>query len=205
MDVKVNYSKMTDKIISEVCKDNHRPRLLLHSCCAPCSTSVIEYLNDYFDITVFYYNPNITDEKEYNIRKCEQIEFINRLSQENPVKFLEGDYKPDEFYDLARGLENHKEGGLRCDACYQKRLQETAKVASQGEFDYFTTTLTVSPLKKAQKINEIGKELEEKYKLSYLYSDFKKKKGYERSVEISNAYGLYRQNYCGCEFSKKHI
>lgn len=201
MDVKINYSKMTDKIIKEVCKDG-RPSLMLHSCCAPCSTSVIEYLNNYFDITIFYYNPNITDENEYNMRKYEQIDFIHRFNPENPIRFIEGDYKPEEFYEMASGLENQKEGGIRCTLCYKKRLEETAKIACENKLDYFTTTLTVSPFKNAERINEIGKVLSEEFKVNYLYSDFKKKKGYERSLEMSKLFNLYRQNYCGCEFSK---
>jgi predicted adenine nucleotide alpha hydrolase (AANH) superfamily ATPase len=204
MDAKINYSKITEQIIKEACKDGKRPSLLLHSCCAPCSTSVIESLNNSFDITLFYYNPNITDENEYNRRKIEQIDFIQRFNSENPIRFIEGDYKPEEFYEMASGMENHKEGGIRCALCYKKRLEETARMACKNQLDYFTTTLTVSPYKNVDKINKIGKALAEEFKVHYLYSDFKKKKGYERSVEMSKLFDLYRQDYCGCEFSKNH-
>ena len=202
---KTNYQKWLDKKTDEIIKSGNVPSLLLHSCCAPCSSYVIEYLSQYFKITVYYYNPNISPKEEYYYRASEQKRLIEGMPVKNKVDFEEGDYIPDEFYRLCVGLENAPEGGERCKRCFEMRLKKTAELASKENFDYFTTTLTISPLKNAQLINDIGKRLAEKYGVKYLFSDFKKKEGYKRSIELSKKYGLYRQNYCGCIFSKKAI
>ena len=160
-------------------------------------------MREYFDITVFYYNPNITDSEEYQKRVEEQKRLIFELPVKNEIHFFEGDYNPKEFYTLTKGLEEEPEGGARCIKCYYKRLEETAKIAKKLNFDYFTTTLTLSPYKKSDKLNQIGSFLEEKYKVSYLHSDFKKKNGYKKSIELSKLYHLYRQDYCGCIYSKR--
>lgn len=197
---KINYQKETDKII-----DNLKgvvPRLLLHSCCAPCSSYVIEYLAEYFAITVFYYNPNITNREEYMHRVNEQKRLISEMPVKHKVSFAEGDYSPEEYLSAVQGFEKCKEGGERCRICFNLRLERTAKEAKTGNYDFFATTLTVSPLKNPAVINQIGKNTEEKYNIRYLPSDFKKREGYKRSVALSAKYGLYRQNYCGCEFSK---
>lgn len=200
---KVNYQKELDKLILELKKEEKVPRLLLHSCCAPCSSYVLEYLSQYFEVTVFYYNPNIYPESEYTKRVLEQQKLISEMRFKYPVTFIAGNYDSEKFYNMARGLENVKEGGERCFKCYELRLREAAKVAKNGEYDFFTTTLSISPLKNAQKLNEIGMLLAEEYGIEYLLSDFKKKNGYKRSVELSEQYGLYRQDYCGCVFSMK--
>ncbi|MBQ2444373.1 MAG: epoxyqueuosine reductase QueH [Clostridia bacterium] len=199
----INYQKWLDKKTDEISKSGIIPTLLLHSCCAPCSSYVIEYLSPYFSITVYYYNPNISPREEYLHRAEEQKRLIESMPVKNSVRFIEGDYASDEFYKLSRGLENAPEGGERCRQCFELRLRKTAELAAAESFDYFTTTLTISPLKNAQLINETGKALAEKYGVEYLFSDFKKKEGYKRSIELSREYGLYRQNYCGCIFSKK--
>ena len=199
---KVNYQKELDKILLELQKEGKVPRLLLHSCCAPCSSYVLEYLSDYFEITVFYYNPNIYPESEYSKRVIEQQNLIRKMPFRNPVTFMAGAYEKEKFYQIAEGLEHVKEGGERCFRCYELRLRETAQKAVQGGFDYFTTTLSISPLKNAQKLNEIGMQIGSELGIDYLVSDFKKKNGYKRSVELSEQYGLYRQDYCGCEFSR---
>lgn len=178
----------------------NRKKLLLHSCCAPCSSSVIEYLSSYFNITIFYYNPNISPKEEYLKRKEEQINFIKKLDN---IQFLDYDYDNDKYNSLIIGLENEKEGGKRCQICYKMRLDKTAEIASYYGFDYFCTTLSVSPYKNATLINNIGKELEKQYNVRWLYSDFKKNNGYKRSIELSKKYNLYRQNYCGCIYSKR--
>ena len=200
---KVNYQKELDKLILELKKEEKVPRLLLHSCCAPCSSDVLEYLSQYFEVTVFYYNPNIYPESEYTKRVLEQQKLISEMRFKYPVTFIAGNYDSEKFYNMARGLENVKEGGERCFKCYELRLREAAKIAKNGEYDFFTTTLSISPLKNAQKLNEIGMLLAEEYGIEYLLSDFKKKNGYKRSVELSEQYGLYRQDYCGCVFSMK--
>nr|WP_276312722.1 epoxyqueuosine reductase QueH [Mediterraneibacter sp. NSJ-151] len=187
----------------ELKKEEKVPRLLLHSCCAPCSSYVLEYLSQYFEVTVFYYNPNIYPESEYTKRVLEQQKLISEMRFKHPVTFIAGNYDSEKFYNMARGLENVKEGGERCFKCYELRLREAAKIAKNGEYDFFTTTLSISPLKNAQKLNEIGMLLAEEYGIEYLLSDFKKKNGYKRSVELSEQYGLYRQDYCGCVFSMK--
>ncbi len=179
------------------------PSLLLHSCCAPCSSYVLEYLSQYFQITVFYYNPNIYPEEEYFRRVAEQKRLIGEMPLPNPVRFLEGRFDPSEYYEAVRGLEQVPEGGERCRACFRLRLDETARLTAERGFDYFTTTLTISPLKNAAALNEIGEALASEYGVRWLPSDFKKKNGYKRSIELSAEYDLYRQDYCGCVFSKK--
>lgn len=198
---KINYQKELDKQIEKLGKEEKVPRLLLHSCCAPCSSYVLEYLAEYFEITVFYYNPNIYPESEYTKRVLEQQQLIRQMKFRHPVAFMAGAYDKEKFYQMAKGMEQVKEGGKRCFGCYELRLRETAKRAAEGQFDFFTTTLSISPLKNAQKLNEIGMGLAEEYQVPYLVSDFKKKNGYKRSVELSQKYGLYRQDYCGCVFS----
>lgn len=198
---KVNYEKIMQKKIQEIEKYGVRPKLLLHICCAPCSSGVIEELFNYFDITVFFYNPNISYKEEY----LKRIEELNRFitKKELKIKILEGRYDPQkDFFEKVKGLEKEKEGGKRCYECYKLRLDETAKVAKENGFDYFTTVLSISPLKNATWINEIGKELQDKYDIEFLYSDFKKKGRYQKSIVESKKYELYRQDYCGCIFSK---
>lgn len=197
----MNYQKELEHLIERLQKEKKVPKLLLHSCCAPCSSYVLEYLSDYFEITVFYYNPNIFPENEYTKRILEQQTLISELKCKYPVSFLAGKYDRDRFFQITKGLEHLREGGERCFKCYELRLEEAAKIAKKAGFDYYTTTLSISPLKNADKLNEIGMKLEKKYKVAYLQADFKKKNGYKRSIELSNEYGLYRQDYCGCEFS----
>lgn len=201
-----NYQKELDRLIDNLQKEGKVPTLLLHSCCAPCSSYCLMYLAKFFRITVFYYNPNISMESEYLHRVKEQIRLIgelNQLEENNPIDFIEGDYEPSKFYEATKGYEDCKEGGERCFICYEQRLRKTAALAREsGRFDYFTTTLTISPLKNAKKLNEIGESLSKEYNVPYLFSDFKKKNGYKMSVELSNKYELYRQNYCGCSYSK---
>ena len=198
-----NYQKELDKIIEKI--GYKAPRLFLHSCCAPCSSYVLEYLRQYFRITVFYYNPNITEDVEYRKRVEEQKRLIAAYNetQGHLIEIIEGDYEPECFFEMTKGLEDCPEGGERCFACYELRLRETAKRASAGAYDYFTTTLTISPLKNAVKLNEIGERLAEEYYVNWLPSDFKKRGGYGRSIELSKEYDLYRQNYCGCVYSRK--
>lgn len=205
-----NYAKELDQILAR--EENKGKHLFLHSCCAPCSSYVLEYLRPFFRITVFYYNPNITMEEEYQKRVAEQkrlIEAFNRQLRSGgtadayPIEVIEGDYDKTLFFDSVKGLEHCKEGGERCFVCYELRLRETAIWARQAGADYFTTTLTISPLKNAPKINEIGDALAEEYGIPFLPSDFKKKEGYKRSIELSKEYDLYRQNYCGCIYSKR--
>ena len=197
----MNYQKELDRLLERLKSEERVPRLLLHSCCAPCSSYVLEYLNRYFEITVFYYNPNIYPESEYTKRIWEQQELISRMPFLHPVSFLAGPYDQERFYEMARGLEHVKEGGERCLKCYELRLSEAARMAVKTEADYFTTTLSISPLKNADRLNEIGMRLGEEDGVPYLPSDFKKKNGYKRSIELSREYDLYRQDYCGCEFS----
>ncbi len=200
--MKENYQIILNKKIEEIQKSGNVPSLLLHSCCAPCSSYVLEYLSEYFDITVFYYNPNISPEEEFFKRVNEQKRLISEMPLKHKVKFIEGKYDCERFYAMAKGLEDVKEGGERCFKCYRLRLEESAIIAKENDFDYFTTTLSISPHKNAQVLNEIGKELAEKYGVDYLFSDFKKRNGYKRSCELSEVYGLYRQDYCGCVYSK---
>lgn len=199
---KINYQKELEKTLQALEAEQKIPTLLLHSCCAPCSSYVLEYLSEYFKITVFYYNPNIYPESEYTKRILEQQNLIGQMRFRNPVSFLAGKYDKEKFYAMAAGMEDLKEGGARCMKCYELRLREAAEQASAGGFDYFTTTLSISPLKNAQKLNEIGNRVGEENGVKYLLSDFKKKNGYKRSIELSKEYGLYRQDYCGCEFSR---
>ena len=201
--MKINYQKKLDEMINEIVEQHRVPSLLLHSCCAPCSSYVIEYLSNYFKITVFYYNPNIYPEVEYRKRVEEEKRFISEFKTKYEVNFIEGKYDDKRFYEVVKGLENEREGGRRCFKCYGLRLLETAKLAKDKNFDYFTTTLSISPYKNAQKLNEIGETIENQYDIKYLYSDFKKKNGYKRSIELSREYNLYRQNYCGCIFSQR--
>ncbi len=196
---KINYQKELDKIIAA--QGDSVPTLLLHSCCAPCSSYVIEYLSNYFYITVFYYNPNIYPDTEYIFRSNEQKRLISEMPTKYPVTYIDEDYNSKEFYNAVKGLEKEPEGGKRCEKCFHLRLERTAKKAVELNFDYFTTTLTISPLKNAQLINQIGETLSQIYNIKWLPSDFKKKEGYKRSIELSKIYSLYRQNYCGCIFS----
>lgn len=201
---KINFQRKLDEEIIKIRQQNIVPKLLLHSCCAPCSSYVIEYLSKYFDITVFYYNPNISEREEYNKRVIEQKRFISEFSSVNKVGFIEGDYEPEAYFEAVKGLEECAEGGRRCFECYRLRLEKTAAVAkSLGGYDYFTTTLSISPMKDSARLNEIGYEISQRYGIEYLLSDFKKKDGYKRSVQLSQEYNLYRQNYCGCIFSRK--
>lgn len=204
----MNYQLELDKLINELQKKQtdaayHVPRLLLHSCCAPCSSYVLEYLSQYFEITVLYYNPNIFPEEEYRKRVEEQQRLIAELPAKHSISFVEGRYQPEEFFTVAKGLEDVPEGGERCRKCFQLRLEETAKLAAEGKYDYYTTTLSISPLKNAQALNEIGQELATVYEIPYLPSDFKKRGGYQRSIELSREYELYRQNFCGCVYSMR--
>lgn len=198
---RVNYQKILDGTIEELVRDGRVPRLLLHACCAPCSSYVLEYLTQYFDITVLYYNPNIFPEQEYRKRAEELERLVAELPAKHRIEVKVGTYEPEKFYEIARGLEQAPEGGERCFRCYRLRLDESAREAAAGGFDFFTTTLSISPLKNAEKLNAIGKEISELYGVPYLYSDFKKRNGYKRSVELSQEYKLYRQNFCGCVYS----
>ncbi len=203
-----NYQKELDKLIERIGAENKgAPTLFLHSCCAPCSSYVLEYLRKYFRITVFYYNPNITEDEEYHKRVAEQKRLISsynkNLQKDYFIEVIEGDYEPEHFFNIAKGLEQCPEGGERCFACYTLRLNETAKRAKAGNYDYFTTTLSISPLKNAAKLNEIGERLAKEYDIPWLPSDFKKKDGYKRSIELSREYDLYRQDYCGCVYSRR--
>lgn len=215
----VNYQKELEKILNKISSqegvggnaaDSGRvgdktPRLFLHSCCAPCSSYCLEYLCTYFAITVFYYNPNISQESEYRHRVEEQKRLIaayNEAKKGYPIEIVEGDYDPGLFFEIARGYEKCPEGGERCFRCFDLRLRETARLAREGAYDYFATTLTISPLKNAAKINEIGQALSVDYGIPWLPSDFKKRNGYKRSIELSAEYDLYRQDYCGCAYSK---
>ena len=199
--MKQNYQRLLDQTILQLQEQGRVPRLLLHACCAPCSSYVLEYLSAYFLITVFYYNPNIYPDEEYNKRVAEQKAFIERFPAKHPISFVEGDFDKERVYEVTKGLEKEPEGGKRCQQCFRLRLEETAKLAKEMQMDYFTTTLSISPMKNAQMLNEIGGALAKDYGISYLYSDFKKREGYKRSVELSKEYGMYRQDYCGCVFS----
>lgn len=203
---RVNYQKKLDILLEEISRNNASgkaaPRLFLHSCCAPCSSYVLEYLSDYFQITDFFYNPNIEPAGEYAYRESELRRLVSQMHPRYPIEMAAGRYDPAFFHAAVRGLENVPEGGERCFICYRLRMEETARRAAEGGYDFFTTTLSISPLKNAGKINEIGEELAEKYGVRHLPSDFKKKNGYLRSIELSKQYCLYRQNYCGCVYSK---
>jgi len=209
MSKKSIYQEKLDKIIEEIMANKDvqtqvRPKLLLHACCAPCSSYCMEYLRDYFDITIFFYNPNITELEEYEKRRDEEIRLIKELNKSgNHINYLIGDYTKDLFFEATKGYEKCPEGGDRCRICFALRLDESARQASLGGFDYFTTSLTISPLKNAALLNELGENLGKKRGVSFLPSDFKKKGGYQRSIEMSAEYNLYRQDYCGCVFSKR--
>ena len=214
---KVNYAKELEKKIDEFQKEGRIPSLLLHACCAPCSSYCLEYLRQFFDITVFYYNPNIMNEPEYRKRVEEEkrliaeynrqvetgnFEGMNSDASARKIDIIEGDYVVKDFLDVVKGLESCPEGGDRCTKCFELRLEESAKVAADKGFDFFTTTLTISPLKDADRLNRIGNEMAQKYNTHFLPSDFKKKEGYKRSIELSHKFDLYRQDFCGCEFSR---
>ena len=201
--MKENFHRQMLRDIEELTEGGKIPRLLLHSCCAPCSSSVLERLSRDFAVTVLYYDPNIFPEEEYLFRKQEQQEFIRRFPFTHPVAFLEADYRPEEFYAAVRGLEQEPERGARCTVCYRLRLAKTAELAAAGGFDCFATTLTLSPLKDPERLNRIGAEEGARFGVRYLPSDFKKENGYLRSLEITREYGMYRQNYCGCVFSRR--
>lgn len=212
---KRNYQRELDKLIEDPAVRGRK--VLLHSCCAPCSSYCMEYLREYFALTVFFYNPNITENAEYQKRVEEEKRLIRAFNREreqaayvnsdekrkfSPIAIIEGDYEPECFFEIAKGLEGCPEGGERCRACYELRLRKTAETAAELGFDYFTTTLTISPLKNADWLNEIGEKLALEYQVAFLPSDFKKKNGYKRSIELSTQYELYRQDYCGCAYSK---
>ena len=196
--VRINYQLELEKVINNL--NGRKPKLLIHSCCAPCSSYVLEYLSSYFHITLLYYNPNIYPEVEFEKRIIEQKRLVEAMNFD--INILNIGYNSDEFYSAVKGLESEPEGGRRCEKCFYLRLDKTAQIAKEYHFDYFTTTLSISPLKDEQLLNQIGKDLSEKYGISYLYSDFKKKNGYKRSIELSKKYELYRQNYCGCVYSQ---
>lgn len=199
----MNYNKLMEETLNKIKTEGKTPSVLLHSCCAPCSSHVIDLLTEYFDITILYYNPNIEPYEEYSKRKDEEIRFISEYPSKNKLTILDCDHENDIFHECVKGLENEKEGGARCIKCYHLRLDKTAKLASELSFDYFATTLTVSPLKNSEKLNQIGEYLSKIYNVKYLYSDFKKKEGYKHSIELAKEYNLYRQDYCGCIYSKQ--
>lgn len=198
-----NYQKMMEAILERAARSGAAPSLLLHSCCAPCSSSVLERLSEHFKITIFYYNPNIEPFEEYRKRAAEQKRFLSDREAGRPVAFAEGPYDEAAFHAVAAGREEDREGGPRCLRCYELRLRKTAEFARANRFDYFSTTLSVSPYKNARALNEIGAKLSEEYGVPFLFADFKKKNGYQRSIELSRRYGLYRQNYCGCVYSRR--
>ncbi len=199
----MNFDLKCEETLEEIKKRRDIPSLLLHACCAPCSSYVLEYLSNYFSITILYYNHNIYPAEEYHRRLDEFKSFLPKRKYSHPVSLVEATYHNSEYYKAIKGMEELGERSKRCYSCYQFRMEEASKYAKENHFDYFTTTLSISPYKKSDWINEIGKELEEKYGVSYLYADFKKRNGYKRSIELSKEYELYRQEYCGCEFSKK--
>lgn len=195
----MNYQLKMEEILNSF---KGKKKLLLHACCAPCSSYVLETLSKYFDITILYYNPNITSKEEYEKRYNELKTFLSKIKLENNINILNIEYNNQEFFDAVKGFEKEQEGGKRCFICYKLRMEKTALLACEQNYDYFTTTLSISPYKNADYINEIGKQLEEKIGIKYLYADFKKKNGYKKSIELSRKYNLYRQDYCGCIFSK---
>ena len=196
----MNYQIVLENTLKNL---NSKKTLLLHACCAPCSSYVIEYLSDYFDITILFYNPNIDTLEEYNKRLQELVKFVNCFKTKNQVKVVSLGYNNQDYLNIVKGLENEKEGGSRCFKCYRLRLEKSFIYAKKHNFDFITTTLTISPLNNSKVINEIGAELENIYHVNYLYADFKKKEGYKRSIVLSHEYNLYRQDYCGCKFSKR--
>jgi predicted adenine nucleotide alpha hydrolase (AANH) superfamily ATPase len=199
--LKVNYQRMLERALDLISSAGTPPKLLLHSCCGPCSSYVLEYLTKYFTITIIYYNPNIYPESEFEKRAAVQRSLLTDMRFSNPVDLVVCDYEPAPFNEAVRGLENEPEGGKRCGKCFELRLKETARLAKDLNYDFFTTTLSVSPHKNAQALNELGEKLAEEYGVPYLFSDFKKRDGYKRSIELSELYGLYRQDYCGCLYS----
>lgn len=203
--MKVNYQNKMEEILGYVQTQDKVFKLLLHSCCGPCSTYVLEYLSEYFEILLLYYNPNIYPSEEYFFREREQRELIERLETRHPIHMLSVRYQPEEYYDAVRGLEDAPEGGNRCEVCFRLRLTEAAKAARSEGAEYFTTTLSISPHKNAQLLNRLGEEIGREYGIRYLYSDFKKKGGFLRSVQLTEQLGMYRQDYCGCEFSEKRL
>lgn len=198
-----NYQRLLDDIIRRLEKSGEVPSLLLHCCCAPCSSYVVEYLSNYFRITTFYYNPNIFPKEEYAHRVAELKRFVSEFPTRYPVSFVEGAYESKRYYEAVKGLEREREGGARCRKCFELRLDEAAKTAKELGCDYFTTTLSISPMKDAALLNEIGEMMGEKYGVRHLPSNFKRKGGFLRSTEISREYGLYRQDFCGCVYSKE--
>lgn len=198
---KVNYQKKLEETIENVRAQDKKPTLLLHACCGPCSSYVLEYLSNVFEITVLFYNPNIQSEEEYLKRAHELERLIDECEFSDDIKLKVLDYDDSEFYETVKGLEDCPEGGERCFKCYELRLREAAKVAKDSKYDYFTTTLSISPLKNADKLNEIGAKLSDEFEIDYLFSDFKKNNGYQRSIELSKQFDLYRQNFCGCVYS----
>lgn len=199
---KQNYQQMLDAVLGDVVKSGKRPRLLLHACCAPCSSYVLEYLSSYFSITLFFFNPNISPRSEYDMRYDELYRLVAAMGLGESVGFIDSEYEPARFYDAVRGLEKLPEGGERCRICYELRLNETARIAAEGGFDFFTTTLSISPYKNADRLNTAGRNAADKFGSRYLFSDFKKRNGYKRSIELSEKYGLYRQDFCGCVYSR---
>lgn len=202
---KINYQKLLDQTIEENALKGVVPKLLLHACCAPCSSYCLEYLSQYFEIIILYYNPNISLKEEYEYRLQEEKRLISLMEFKNPVTIIDGEYNTQDFFKAVKGLENEPEGGKRCEKCFALRLEKSAVMAKKLDCDYFSTTLTISPLKNAQVINSIGEELSKRYGVKWLFSDFKKREGYKRSIVLSKKYDLYRQNYCGCVFSKKSV
>ena len=199
--MKQNYQKQMDAVVAAL-PEGARPHLLLQSCCGPCSSYVLEALTPFFRVTVLYYNPNIQPREEYELRLANQRKIIDALPTPTAVDLLECPYDGERYDQAVRGLESEPEGGQRCTVCFRLRLEETARLAKENGFDWFCTTLTVSPHKDADRLNRIGAELGERYGVPFLPSDFKKREGYKRSIELSKVYGLYRQDYCGCLFSK---
>lgn len=202
---RINYQRQLEEVLKRMKEEGKRKRLLLHACCAPCSSYCLEYLREAFALTVFFYNPNLTEQEEYRRRVEEEkrlIALMNGQEGSSQIEILEGRYEPERFLEAAKGLETCKEGGERCVRCFALRLGETARVAAEGGFDFFTTSLTISPLKNSALLNRIGAQEGERYGVRFLPSDFKKNNGYLRSTQLSRLYGLYRQNYCGCIYSK---
>ena len=197
-----NYAKELERLIQKLQQEGKVPRLLLHACCAPCSSAVLEYLSQYFAITLLYYNPNIAPLEEYQKREAELRRLISQMKFTHPVELLPCQYDGQAFVQAARGLEGEPEGGKRCEACFRLRLRYTAQEAARLRFDYYTTTLSISPMKNAPLLNQLGEEIGREFGVAHLPSDFKKKDGYKRSVQLSKEYDLYRQDYCGCAFSK---
>ena len=205
---RINYQKQLEEVLKRMKEEGKRKRLLLHACCAPCSSYCLEYLREAFALTVFFYNPNLTEQEEYRRRVEEEkrlIDLMNGQGGSSQIEILEGRYEPERFLEAAKGLETCKEGGERCVRCFALRLGETARVAAEGGFDFFTTSLTISPLKNSALLNRIGAQEGERYGVRFLPSDFKKNNGYLRSTQLSRLYGLYRQNYCGCIYSKVEV